>query len=53
MDKKEYISPEFDVVSLTLKDVILGSPEDFNGYLSTENDDLGDLDPDPDDGIDW
>lgn len=53
MDKKEYCIPELVVVSFRLQNVILGSPEDFNSHLSTENDDWGDLTPDLDDGIDW
>lgn len=53
MDKKEYCVPELELVSFRLQDVILGSPEDLNSYLDSSNDDWGDLNPDPDDGIDW
>ena len=53
MDKKEYCVPELELVSFRLQDVILGSPEDFNNHLDSSNDDWGDLNPDPDDGIDW
>ncbi len=54
MDKKEYCVPEMEVVSFRLQDVILvGSPENLNSHLDSSNDDWGDLDPDPDDGVDW
>lgn len=52
MDKKEYCVPELTIASFRLQDVILSSPENFNSYLDSGNDDWGDPSlPDPDEPI--
>lgn len=52
MPKKKYVSPELEIVRLTIKDAVCASPEDLN----TQIDGPGDWDDPgsfPDDDIVW
>lgn len=53
MDKKEYLSPEFAFFEVALHDVIMSSPENNSSFTDDDNDDWGDITPDPDDDINW
>lgn len=54
MYKKEYGRPELTVMSFSLRDVIMASPEYYSSYLDDSNDDWGDPSlPDSDEQIDW
>ena len=54
MHKKIYVSPELTTVRLTLRDIVLASPEDISSQIGG-NGDWGDPPPpiDPDDDIIW
>lgn len=51
MDKKEYLSPEFAFFEVALHDVMSSSPEYNSSHTDYDNDDWGDITPDPD--INW
>ena len=53
MSKKVYSDPTIEKNSFIMQDVVLGSPENFSGYID-DGDDWGDIDPSPgDDEIVW
>lgn len=52
MHKKKYVSPELEIVRLTIKDAVCASPEDLNTQIDGPGD-WGDPVIDPDDDIVW
>ncbi len=53
--KKEYSAPEFLFCTIEIRDVILGSPENFSSYVDPNPGSWDDPTIDPDDGseIGW
>lgn len=56
MHKRIYLNPEFEVIRITIRDVIMASPENFSSVIDGPGD-WGDdppiPDPDPDEEILW
>ncbi|MBQ9247260.1 MAG: hypothetical protein IJ171_01580 [Ruminococcus sp.] len=52
MHKKKYVSPELEILRLTIKDAVCASPENLNTQIDGPGD-WGDPVIDPDDDIVW
>ena len=53
MNKKLYVSPDFEILWVEINDVILASVEGYKSYVDPEPGDWGDAAAYYDDEIDW